>query len=138
MKFSKLKTDKSKEVSGVWVDTGLRDTPNSPELRLLIARQGNEKYNAYVKENNKSLITNAKFGRIDTDEVERINKDAAAKHVVLGWENLEDENGQPIPFTSERCRQMFDESHDFYVLCMGYSQDISLYQAEQKADNAGN
>jgi hypothetical protein len=119
-----FKTDSGKEEQGVWINAG-------GDLRLKIARMGNPAYTAYIKKHSKALVSSARRGEVDLDEATRINKDAAARHILLGWENLtEDEEGkQPIVYSVEKCRELLDIK-DFYSMVMEYANDMTLFRAD--------
>lgn len=132
MKLSKLRVDKTKTQEGVWCDTGIDG------LRLRVARIGNLAYRDYISKNSKALQAQARRGQIEIAEVERINKDAAAKHILVGWEGMEEDNGKAIPYSSERARKLFDELPDLYDMTMEYAQNMSLFLEQTKEDSKGN
>jgi hypothetical protein len=132
MKLSRIKIDKDKQLDGVWCDTGLDG------LRLLVARQGNTRYREYIAQNSKELQIQARHNAIDVRKVDNINKDAAARHILLGWENLQNDDGTPIPYSSEKARELFDIAPDLYDITMSFAQDMNMFLADAQKDAAGN
>lgn len=95
-KLGVLKCDRQKSEQGVWV-------PWILGMRLKIARFGNPKFKAYVKNHGKDQKWLAKIGALEGNEdvLEDVFSDALAHTVLLDWENVEDDNGNPIPYTPE-------------------------------------
>jgi hypothetical protein len=131
VKISRLKIDKDKTENGTWCKTGLDG------LELLIARQGNIKYRDYIAKNSKELQIQARHNAIDVKAVDQINKDAAARYILLGWRNLEDDNG-PITYSPEKARELFDLAPDLYEITMSFAQDMNQFLADAAEDAKGN
>jgi hypothetical protein len=132
VKLARLQIDKNKTENGTWCQTGLDG------LELLVARQGNTAYRDYISKNSKELQIQARHNAIDVKAVDKINKDAAARYILLGWRNLEDDAGAQIPYSSEKARELFDVAPDLYEITMSFAQDMNQFLAAATEDSKGN
>lgn len=113
MNINKLKTDSKKELEGVWVDAG-------EGLRLLIARSSNASYRKYL----------VKYGRRqDPEAMLAVVRKGVAKHVLLGWENLQEED-KDVSYSSDKAEQLFKDIPDFLDLVLTFANDVELYRSD--------
>jgi len=113
MNINKLKTNQQKEVDGVWVD--------GPEgLRLKVARNTNPYIRKFLVKHNRH--------RLDTDASSEIMKKGFAKHVLLGWQNLQGEDGKDIEYSSDKAEELFKDVPDFFDMVVMYSNDADLFK----------
>ena len=111
-KLSKVKTDSKKEIEGIWEDY-------EEGIRLKIARMGNPLYDEEIYRLSKPVLKRSR--EIPADELERISKQAVAKYILVDWENIEDDDGNEIPYSSEKALEYFND-HDL----RGFYRDIIL------------
>lgn len=120
---------------GVWID-------ETDGLRLLIARWNNKNYRKFLR----GLATTPKSKldrfKLNLDVVDERNKEAVARHILLGWEGLEENqpDGSPVevPYSVEKALECFDQYPEFYDMIVEYSQDISLFKEAKEEEAAGN
>jgi len=108
MKLSNLTVDVNAIENGTWVG----DIPNLPGVRFLVAGMESK---AYKKAFSHSLRTNTTrreraSGNLDVDRIGEIQRHLAAKHCLLGWEGVDDDEGNPVPFTAELARTLMTEA----------------------------
>jgi hypothetical protein len=127
MKFSSLKTDPNKETRGVWMNYG-------GGLKVLIARSNNAKFRDMVNRLTRPHQVALKTGMVEPKVAEEIMRTSAAQHILLGWENLEDDDGNAIPYSPEKAKQLFDEAPDFFSTVMELANSAALF----KVDDLGN
>ena len=121
MKFSNFVMDPSKETQGVWVEAGAG-------LRLKIARATNRAYRDELVKLTKPHAAAIRTNSLNIELAEKLTREAAAKHIIHGWENLEDDNGNLIPFSHEKAAELFEKSPDFLKLVLEYSNDAELFR----------
>ncbi len=131
MKLSDLQTDVKKETEGVWFEAG-------KGLRLLIARMNNPNHEAEARKLGKPYFHQLRAGTMDMKVIEDLQKQSIAKTVLLGWENLEDDANQQIPYSPETALKLIREVPDFYRLVVEFSNDAASYRATIQADAAKN
>ena len=60
----------------------------------------------------------------------QISKDAAAQALLHDWENLQDDDGKPIPFSREYARKIFDSHPDFFALVIELAENAELFRED--------
>lgn len=106
---------------------------------LLIARKGNTAYKEHlskVLQENKALLDTK------TKEAEalatRIFKEAAARFLLIGWQNIEPkDDGVAVDYSPEVALEAMQDD-DFYKLVDEYASEMSNYRAEEVAKDAKN
>lgn len=131
-KISSLKVDPKKEVEGVEVDFD--------GWILIIARAGNPRY---VEERDRILEPIKKGfrrGNLPVDVVLKAQKKAAAKFILVGWRNLQDEDGVDIPYSSEKALEFFNdpEMGNFYDDVFMFASTQENYRKENIKEQSKN
>lgn len=131
-KLSAYKTDTELKEKGVWV-------PLEEGLRIRIARAGHPK----CKEMSTRLLRKVHklyHGAEREEETIRANKKVIAKHILVDWENLDDEDGKPIEYSSEKAYEILNnpEYEDFYKLVLELSTSSELFRKETLEDELKN
>lgn len=128
LRISKIKTDLAAETNGVWV-------PYEGGSRLLIARIGNPEYEQAV------LKLSEPYGqgfRQDADAMRQVTREAMARHILLGWEGIEDDDGVSIPYSFETALKFLTEYRDFYRHVMTEAMNRENFRVKQRQDVVGN
>jgi hypothetical protein len=128
-------TDKDAEARGrkLYLD-------KDKDIWLLIARRGNNAYKAYMT---RVLQENSAMLGAKSEESEAmataIFKDAAAKHLLIGWSPTGiDWGGKTnVQYSEALAREML-ELQDFYDLVNNFAGEMSNYRAEEVAKDAKN
>ncbi len=133
-KLNAIKIDSVKAEEGVWF-------PHHIGFEFLVARLGNQKYKNYLA---KLMRTKGKKflrgGDMNLLAIEKLARRAAARHIILDWKNIEDEDGNAIPYSEEKCFEIITDP-DFDVLykdIMDFAQDESEYNEQFVEESAGN
>jgi hypothetical protein len=124
VKFSSFVTDEHLEEDGVWIDY-------SSGFRVKIARFGNKKFQAYMRGKSRHELREISTGNIESEAAETMIRDGIAQFVLLGWENLLDDNGKPIQYSVERARELL-KTKDFLREIVELSQQRELFQQAKK------
>jgi len=150
--LNQCKTDVGLEKNGRWVQFGEpevnrvsdgegNETVIETFIELLIARMGNPAYEKRLGTLKRSDAKKIMRGKnIDTTMLEPMVKEAMANCVLLGWRNLNDENGEEIVYSPEKALQLFNDPslREFYEFVRDESQDDEAYRLEVKEDQAKN
>ena len=135
-KLAQFETDLDKELAGVWVDY-------DDGIRLLVARIGNPKYAKLIKRLRKPHERRLARADLDSDLLTGLIQKAMASTVLLGWENItedqEDEEGNivevEVPYSAEKALDYLTNPklRDFYadVLTFATQQENYLQDAEE-------
>lgn len=131
--IAQLRTDKKKDVDGVWVDY-------YGGLRFRIAHAGNVKADAYrnkLLQQKKHAVQQADMGVILD-----VNTQVMARCILLDWENMQDYDEQgnevDVPYSEEKAYDLLKNVDKFRRVIDSYSEDMALFQNEQQVKAAKN
>ena len=134
-KLNLVKTDPDKE-KGVWV-------PYELDIELKIARVGNAKFDELVRRLAEPTLKEqrAKAKKMAEDPLgDEIIMKAAAKHLLVDWKHIEDEEGKPIKYSAAKALELFQDPglRDLYKFVMATSGESERYRMELDEESAGN
>lgn len=131
-KISNFRMDTKKENDGVWVQAGAG-------LELLVARITATKYEEFIKAKAKP------FGRmlrshadLMSGELDDVVKEGVSKFILLGWKNLQDDNGNDIVYSQAKALELLSAYPDLYRMVVDFASDAALFRAESKESALGN
>ena len=132
-KLSSIKADMEK------VDKGRR-VPYAPGIELLIASSHNQAYRTARTEILKHYMRSRRSRSLTPDEIVELIKPAVAKHLLLGWWTLEDEEGKAIPYSPKQALEYFNnpELRDLYDFVLVEAGENEAYRQEILEGEAGN
>lgn len=122
--FKQFATDESAEVNGVNVPYG--------DATFLVGRLGNSKYSKKLSslvERNQRLLD----AKDDAAEAfsEKLVIEALAETVLLGWEGVDDENDEPMPYSVENAKKVL-AMKDFRREIMKMAENMEAYKVKQE------
>jgi len=136
--YKQFKTDNTLEKDGILLEYG--ENSKGKPICIRVARAGGSN-NAYAKRMEARVKPYRRQIQNETMEsalVERIVKEVYAETVVLGWENVEDENGNDMEFSVENCLKLFDDLPDLFRDIQEQSQRAALFRQEVREADAKN
>lgn len=121
--IEKIKTDISKETDGAWV-------PFVLGIELKIARAGNPKYKECIRKLVVPVTDSIRDESLTKDEFVDILIKARAKTILLDWKNLDDKDGNPIPYSAAKAEEFFrdPELQDFYKFVVATSESSADFK----------
>ena len=125
--IGKLKTS----TEGQWVDCG-------GGLRIKVARLGNPDYEEEIRKLAKPFMRQMRLGTMNVEDMEKLARKAVAKHVIQGWENLEDEQGHAIDFSKDKALELFETYPDFYSIVKDVAGEAELFRNDEMEEASGN
>lgn len=136
--YRQFKTDSKLEKEGVLLEYGQNSKGKSICIRIARANSSND---AYVKRMEAKVKPHRR--QIQNETIERallvgILREVFAETVVLGWENVEDENGKDMPFTKDNCIKLFTDLPDLFEDVQEQAQKAALFRAEIREADAKN
>lgn len=136
--YKNFKTDPEIEKKGIWIEFG--QNSEGKTIRILIARAGgaNEQFFKRSDVVTKPFRRQIQNETIDRQTVTRLNQEVFAETVVLGWENMEDENDQPLVFNKQNCLKVFKDLPDVWSDVFAEAQRAANYRAEIREEDAKN
>ncbi len=94
MKLSSVKADSDLSVKGVWRPFGA--VVDGVQAEMLIAYSGNENYRSKLAKLTRNAATQMPGRDIPAETYTKLNRDAMIGTVLLGWRNIENDDGSPI------------------------------------------
>lgn len=136
--YKQFKTDNNLEKEGILLEYGENSKGKPVCIRIARAGGANVAYAKRMEARVKPYRRQIQNETMETALVERIVKEVYAETVVLGWENVEDENGQALDFTVENCMKLFDDLPDLFRDIQEQSQRAALFRSEVREADAKN
>ena len=132
-KLNTLKADSAKESDGVWVSW-------EHGVELKIARLNNPNFQAEIRKLTAPLTKKIRSGQVADGEMEALSQKAMASHVLVGWRNIEDEDGKPLKYTPKRSLDLLTDPglRDLYQFVLTQANERELFRLETVADSRGN
>jgi hypothetical protein len=136
--YNALRTDAELEKNGVWVEYG-QNSNGQPE-RFLLARAGgaNDAFYKTSDRISKPYRRQLQAETLDRHTITRINQEVYAETVVLKWEGVEGEDGEPLQHSKQNCMKLFKDLPDFWQDIYETAQKAVLYRAVVREADAKN
>lgn len=143
--FSTFKTDTDIEVSGKWVYPVGEPTdsnPKPPAFKIARAGGANKKYTnkqtQYLKPH-QALLRNVKDMTPERmDLLADIAKKCFFDAVLLDWENVFNEQGEPVPFNRANAEDLMKQLPALYEQLNSDALSLSTFNISTPEDEAGN
>lgn len=128
-----IKTNIDWETNGKWVDY-------YAGIELLIARSGNPAYNECMRSLVEPITEEIRDDKTTVQDWAALLLKVRAKTVLLGWRNLDDKEGNPIPYSAEKAEEFFNdpELKDFYKFVRETSESAETYLKRVAKETLGN
>lgn len=136
--YDLFKMDENIEKTGIVLEYGF--DKNSKPIRIRVARAGgsNTRFDKLLEQRLKPYRRQIQTDTMDRALLEDIMMNVFAETVILGWENVDDKDGNVIPFSKENCIKLFKDLPDLYRDIQEQSTKVALYRAEIKDIESGN
>ena len=127
-----FKTDSSLETEGIEIKYGEHGS-------FFIARAGgaNKAFNALMTKKLRPYRTAMQMGTMDDSVLESVVRECFAEKVVLGWD-LVDSEGNAIPFSKQKCVELFNNLPDLFTDLMQESQRVANFVQSAREEDAKN
>lgn len=136
MRITALKTDENLEQAGAWYTY-----PGSPDktkpMRLRIARIRNPAHRDGLRAEIVAAQSAHPNGDIPDLELREITIRAMAQHILLDWENIEDDDGNTITYSVANATALL-KIPAFFEIVERFSMQMQNFQTQQQRAAAGN
>jgi hypothetical protein len=128
--YDLFETDKSAETQGVVLDYG--------HFRITIRRAGgaNTAFARRLEAKIKPYRHAFNSGTLDDAIAKRIMVEVYAETVVIGWDDVTDRHGNPLPFTVPNCVQLFTDLPELFANVQEQATSLALFRAEEVEEAA--
>lgn len=131
LKISTFKTNVESEQEGVWVDIG-------SGARIKVARMNNFAYEDEIRRLGKPHLRAIRLGTLENETLEKITIKAFSLHILKDWDGIDDDEGEPIPFSSAKAEELMTDYRDFYRMVQEFANEQDLYRKAEQEDAEGN
>lgn len=136
--YAKNQLDKAKESEGQRFDYDLNS--RNEQISFIVAREGggNIAYNNLAEQIFKPHRRAIQHGKIDPVFLETLLAKIYAKTVIKGWEGVENENNEPLPFTEENCIKVLTDLPVLFDAIKEFARDYTQFLLEGVKEDAKN
>lgn len=136
--YKQFGTNKSLEKEGIYIDYG-KNSNGSP-IRIRIARAGgaNVRFQKVLEAKSKPYRRQIQNDTADAEVVDQLMKEVYAETIILGWEGVDDAEGNEIPFTKENCVRLFNDLPDLWSDIAEVSRKTAAFRNEILEDDLKN
>lgn len=144
--FKQFKTDSKIEKEGILLDYGPnKDLPANeageyPVTLIRIARAGgaNEAYNKRIEALSKKHRRQIQNDAMEVAQLRELTMHAVADTVILGWENVTDEDKNPMPFSRDNALKLFKQLPDLFNDVQEQAAKAALFRTTIREDDLKN
>jgi hypothetical protein len=136
--FRQFKTDAMKEQEGVLVKYGENDDKTVPAFRLLRRNATNQRYAKSLERETAPYRRLIDLGTLDNKTAQKVFTRVFCTSVLIGWENVQDEEGKIIPFNIENAIMLMDKLPDLYEDLSQQSVKVALFRQDALEADAKN
>ena len=131
-KLSQFKQDITKSEEGVKVDLG-------DGLTVIVARIGNKRYQDFIRKATKPYQQAIRNKTLADSVFEKIMNEAMADSILLGWEGMEDDQGEVIKYSKEKALEILSDPAyaDFKQLVSDLANEQETFRSEAIQETVG-
>jgi len=112
--FSDFETNPKAEKEGVLFPCGTNNDGSQCKFRLARAGKANKKYQkvlqAAMKPHRHAIDNDA----LKEEIAEEVMLDVFIKSILIGWDNVQDEEGKTIKYSQEKAKELMQQLPDLY------------------------
>jgi hypothetical protein len=136
MKLSDIALDSERQEKGAWVG----DIPECGELKLLVRGVNNSDWRKLQSKLIEAIPRKKRTGRLDVDEMDRVQSTCLLNTCLLDWSGVEDDQGNALPYTKELAHKLlFDPQYRKFRDGVVWAATVVAEQtAEDQTEIVGN
>lgn len=128
--YKQFKTNKELEKDGILLEYGLNSKGQPICIRIARAGGGNVQFSKRFEAKLKPFRRQVQNETLDPQLAEKLVREVYAESVVLGWENVEDEDGNELPFSVENAIKLFTDLPELFKDIQEQSGKMALFREE--------
>lgn len=136
--YKMFDTNKEVEQTGIILEYGSNSAGKPIRFRIARAGGNNVRFAKLMEKKTKAYRRQIANETLDPKVAESIFMDVYAESVVLGWENVEDKDGNEIKYTPESCLKLFKDLPDLFADIREQASKMALFQSEVREIEAKN
>lgn len=136
--YKQFSTDAKVEREGVVLQYGFNSKQNPIGIRVARAGGANAAYTKRLQSKLNPHRRQLQTETIDKKLLERLLLEVFCETVVLGWENVETENGEDLPFSYENALTLFTDLPELFTDVQEQATKLALFKSEVREVDSGN
>lgn len=136
--YAQFTTSNKLEQEGILLEYGFNSNKQPICIRIARAGGSNQQFTKRMEVKVKPYRRQIQTESIDRKLLDKLIMEVYCETVVLGWENVEDREGKPLPFSYDAAVALFTDLPDLFSDVQEASQKSSLFRAEIAEAVAGN
>ncbi|HUV62333.1 MAG TPA: hypothetical protein VMW24_00475 [Sedimentisphaerales bacterium] len=132
-RITEIMADMEKVEKGRWVDY-------AADIKLLVANINSSDYREarqrILRPHQRGIRSGMMIGEMVTD----LLKPAVARHLLLGWQNLQDEKGKNLPYSADKALEFFKNPAfvDLYFFVLETAGESEMFRKAEFEDSTKN
>lgn len=138
--FSQFATNTTKEIEGVPVQFDANADGSIPTIYLTRQGGSNKKYAKAVEAAYRPVRRKLELKTLTNEEADPILKKLFAYNIIVGWDNVQNEKNETIPFTPENALALISDARmqDLFAHLDAVSKDAAMFREAALEDEAKN
>lgn len=136
--FKQFKTDASLETKGVIIQYGYTEDNKPIQIKICRAGGANTAYSRVLESKVKPYRRQIQNDTMDRDTMIAIMREVFADTVVIGWENVQDQDGNDLAFNRTNVIKLFEELPELFEDIQAQANNVAIFREEILASEAKN
>ena len=128
--YKQFATDKNVERDGVVLSYGKNSKNKNIEIRIARAGGANIRYTKLLEAAIKPYRRQLQNETMDNGVAEDLTMRVYAQSVVLGWNGVEDAEGEEMPFSVDNCVKLFKDLPDLWADIQSQATRAALFRQD--------
>lgn len=126
------------EKKGVLLEYGMNNAGLPITIRIARAGGSNDRFVKRMEAKVKPFRRQIQTETMDGELAKRLVREVYAETVVLGWENVEDKDGNPLDFSVANAIALFTDLPDLFADVQEQAGRAALFREQNLEAEAGN
>ncbi len=136
--FKTFKNDEKLEQEGILIQYGENSKGAMEAFRIARAGGTNQRFLKAMERATKPYKRQIQTDSIDPKVSKRLYMESFVDTVLLGWENIEDEDGNAIEYSRDNALALFTKLPDLFLDLSAQATNQALFRAEVREADSGN
>lgn len=136
--FKQFQTNADIEAAGVKVEYGQNDNGSVPAFYVSRIAKSNKRYSKALEAATRPYRRQIELGTMPEDVADRIFMEVFVSTILMGWENIESQDGSPLAFTKENAVQLLKALPELFDDLQEKAKQASMFREASLEDDAKN
>ena len=126
--FNTFKTDMQAEKEGVWKEFDANKDGTKPAFLLRRMGPTNPEFQKHIERFSKTYKTELNLDILTEEQAKGPMLDAFVETVLVGWRNIQREDGTAIEYSKENAKALMLELPDLYIVLREMAAKLSTFR----------